>query len=77
MVAGVAAFLIILAIMMIVVVLTLLSLTVVSDLLRIDQLSSIGAASLFPIAILTILRVTEMVRFRSLYGPESRGEQNA
>ncbi len=142
-VAGVAAFLIILAIMMIVVVLTLLSLTVVSDLLRIDQLSSIGAASLFPIAILTItterfaltlseeglrrslvilaqilivmsfcylmmnslaiqalllafpelllgvlamnlwlgswtgLRVTEMVRFRSLYGPESGGEQNA
>jgi transglutaminase-like putative cysteine protease len=132
-----------LAIMMIVVVLTLLSLTIVSDLLRIDQLSSIGAASLFPIAILTItterfaltlseegvrrslvilaqtlivmsfcylmmsslaiqalilafpelllgvlamnlwlgswtgLRVTEMVRFRSLYGPESEGEKNA
>ncbi len=43
-----------LAIMMIVVVLTLLGLTAVSDLLRIDRLSSIGAASLFPIAILTI-----------------------
>ena len=43
-----------LAIMMIVVVFTLLGLTVVADLLRVESASTLGAATLFPIAILTI-----------------------
>ncbi len=43
-----------LAIMMIVAIGALLGLTVLSDILRIDALSSIGAAALFPIAIMTI-----------------------
>lgn len=43
-----------LAILMIVAILTMLALTVFADLVRIDALSSVGAVSLFPIAILTI-----------------------
>ena len=43
-----------LAILMIVVVFTLLGLTVVADLVRAESTSTLGAASLFPIAILTI-----------------------
>ena len=43
-----------LAIMMIVAINALLGLAVLSDLLKIDALSSIGAAALFPIAIMTI-----------------------
>ncbi len=43
-----------LAILMIVSILTMLALTVFADFVRIDALSSVGAVSLFPIAILTI-----------------------
>jgi hypothetical protein len=43
-----------LAVMMIVVILSLLALTVVSDLSGWESFSTIGAATLFPIAILTI-----------------------
>jgi hypothetical protein len=43
-----------LAILMIIAILTMLGLTVFADLVRIDALSSVGAVSLFPIAILTL-----------------------
>lgn len=43
-----------LAILMVVAILTMLGLTVLADVARIDALSSVGAVSLFPIAILTI-----------------------
>jgi len=43
-----------LAILMIIAILTMLALTVFADLVRIDALTSVGAVSLFPIAILTL-----------------------
>jgi transglutaminase-like putative cysteine protease len=43
-----------LAILMVIAILTMLGLTVLADIVRVDALASVGAVTLFPIAILTI-----------------------